>query len=440
MGIVVTIEKMGVRGVGIARHAGKVVMVEFAAPGDKAEVEIIRRHRQYDEGRIVRLLEPSSLRREAPCPYYGRCGGCQLQHIGLNEQRTLKETLFREMLLHRKLVAEEVIAPLRCPSSELAYRAHLELHLSRDGEPSLGFMGRREGQKVTRVDVCVLALPLLQSALARFQGCAARGCLQDLDRVALSCDAPGDSVFCCLMPARRWRRWSLNAPNRDFPCFPSLRGLVVLRQDGRVLEERRHEGDGIYGTRYGIPLPGSKPDVELEVWPGVFRQANPEGNRTLVSLVLEYTDRGPHHEVADLYAGVGNFSIPLSYLADRVTAVEGNGRAVENGRANCQRWGNENVCWHAGNVKTVLGNFIAVKKEFDLVVMDPPRGGAWGILDELITLRPERIIYVSCDPATLVRDLGVLQTSGHYRTLRIQPVDMFPQTFHLESIALLERA
>lgn len=439
MGLVITIEKMGARGVGLGRHDGKVVMVGLAAPGDKAEVEIIRRHRHFDEGRVLRLLEPSSLRRDPPCPYFGRCGGCQLQHLPIINQRGLKESLFREMLLHQGLVPEAVIAPLLCTSKELGYRAHLEVHLSPEEKPYLGFMGWGENKKITRVDTCLLALPALQSVFSRLQDLAGAGILSGWGRLALSCDAPGESAFVCLLPAGDRGKEILGPLVQGLAEIPSLRGMAVLTPGGNIREEWRREGEPILGTRYGIPLPAEQQDALLEIWPGVFRQANPEGNRTLVSLVIEFAARGAPQRVADLYAGVGNFAVPLSCLAKEVTAVEGNARAVENGRSNSLHWGRGDVRWHTGAMKKVLGTFIGGRGHFDLVVMDPPRVGAKEILGELIALGPERIVYVSCDPATLVRDLGVLLKAGTYRAVKIQPLDMFPQTFHLESVTLLER-
>jgi 23S rRNA (uracil1939-C5)-methyltransferase len=439
MGIRLTIDKLGARGVGLARVGGKVVMAPLTAPGDRAEVEIIRSHRYYDEARVLRILEPSLVRREPPCPCFGSCGGCQLQHLAISYQQKVKESLFREMLLHRGLVPSEVIGPLLSPPSELGYRSHLDLHLAGGSAPYLGFMGWGE-KKVVPVKNCLVALSPLQRLLPPLQVLASSGRLAGIDNLALSCDAPGDNVSACAYSAVRRDRKSLDLFVQALSDLMGMRGVSVYPQKGKHPGGHFLKNGEMGGVFYAIPLPGGRGDALLEVRPGAFRQANPEGNRMLVSTVIGLAERGLHRRIADLYAGVGNFSVPLSYLGEEVVAMEGKGLAVASGKANGGRWGMGNLRWVAGPVRKALEASLNKQEHFDLVVMDPPRTGARDILGELLLLRPGRILYVSCDPATLVRDLRVLLKDGKYRPVKIQPLDMFPQTFHVESITLLEKA
>jgi SAM-dependent methyltransferases related to tRNA (uracil-5-)-methyltransferase len=209
MNFVVDIQKMGHRGMGIARRGGKVVLVPFAAPGDQAEVNITRAHRDYDEAEIIKLIKPSLLRREPPCPFFGACGGCQLQHLPIFFQRTLKEEIFREMLTHHVKVDEQRVKELLFSSNEFDYRSHSQLHVDWREKPLVGFMTPRDN-KVVPVNQCLVLHPLIQSILAEISGMLKRADANQVTDVAISCDFPGDKNLITFFSATdfpiMWRR------------------------------------------------------------------------------------------------------------------------------------------------------------------------------------------------------------------------------------------
>jgi 23S rRNA (uracil1939-C5)-methyltransferase len=217
-----------------------------------------------------------------------------------------------------------------------------------------------------------------------------------------------------------------------------LRGVYFAKGKGEKFEIIWERGDGFKGVIYCIPSPkGEK--IYLESWPGVFRQVNPFVNNLLIKMAIDWINEGPTESILDLYSGMGNLTIPFSYLTKNITGVEVNPLSVENARINMKRLNLENIELIRASTKKALKNFVEEKRKFDLIILDPPRGGAIDILEGIILLNPERIIYISCDQATLARDLRYLQESGQYKVNRIYPFDMFPQTFHIESITLLKK-
>lgn len=435
MKIVLEIQSLGHRAVGIGRYKGKVVMVPFSAPGDKLEVEIVSTHKSYDEARILRVLKPSSLRRDPPCPYFGSCGGCQLQHLEIGFQRRNKENLLREMLSRQAKLDGERVLPIQAGSTELRYRTRLDLQLL-PGSPNRLGLACWGSSRLIPVKRCLLATDTLNQLLVELGGLLASCRHSNIRRVELACDGagPGKSLFfSTISPLPREASKSLaEAAGR----IQGLRSMCVGQGRSGKVETLWKAQDSPLGVL--LPFPGEgKEGLHLEVWPGVFSQVNQQVNKILVQVLTSWAGELHPKSVLDLYAGMGNLSLALAGLAEHVTAVEVNPRAVANGMANSVSLGIHNVRWVRGAASRELGRMLSMGERFDLVVVDPPRSGARDLLEPLLALRPQAILYVSCDPATLSRDLSHLCAQGGYLLEKIQPLDMFPQTFHLESISLL---
>jgi 23S rRNA (uracil1939-C5)-methyltransferase len=434
----VEIERVGHRGVGIAHHRGKVIMVPLTAPGDRAEVRITRSHRTYDEAELVKLQESSRARRDPPCPYYGRCGGCQLQHFDLPHQRALKEMLFLEILTNKAGVSREGIKGILATQEELGYRSSLGMHAAWDRGSLVGFT-IRGGRDLVSVDRCLLALPALQPLFLDLPKIHQTSRATGISRMEISCDSPGEATNVVLWASGTLARRTRDVITRLAPEVRGLRGAYLANRYGGNIQPLWSQEGSPKGVTYTIPGHRGPGDLLLETWPGVFRQVNPSINRLLIAAALAWTEEGPHERILDLYSGMGNLALPMAFQAREVTAVEINPLAVDNARCNAQRLGIDNVRWIQASAERALQEVSAGGKTFDLVVLDPPRKGAREILEGIAALAPTRILYISCDMATLSRDLRFLRHQSPYRVEKAQPLDMFPQTFHLESMTLLHR-
>lgn len=343
------------------------------------------------------------------------------------------------MLIHYGDVAENRIKRMLNTPRELKYRSRIEAHVLWNNKPLLGFMARGKN-KVVPVNGCLLALPPIQSVLNEITRLLEKAKARGVTKVDIACDDSDDKVSLTLCSERRPPTQVCKALSTLASEIPHLRGLYLVQREGDTFLPLWEGESGSAGVSYAVPIDDSRQEIILEAWPAVFRQVNPLVNRTLISTALSWIQKCSPKRILDLYAGMGNFTLPLSFLAQEVVAVELNPMAVENAKANAVRHSRKNIQWVNDSVKNALKSLVDSRKSFDLVILDPPRGGAKESLNEILTLSPEWIIYISCESATLARDIRFLQKKGPYQVVRTQPLDMFPQTFHLESITFLKKA
>lgn len=399
----VTIESLAFGGDGVGRIDGRAVFVPDTAPGDEVRVEITREHRRWARARVVEVVRSGLERRDPPCPLAGTCGGCSWQHVAQQEQLRSKRRILEQALRKLPLAALDFEAP----AEPFAYRrrARMRWEASR-GHTSLGFVGRRS-HGIVDLEHC----PLLCPALAQF--------LVPLRR-ALSC-SPGGRGQLALLGGRDGEVHLSLRVERGAP--PPVEALIDTGARGGAVCRR-----GAEPVRFGrdaIEL------EEAELWASAlgFAQANAAGNARLRRIVAERASAG---RVLELYAGNGNLSEVLARDASEVIAVE----AAAEGARLLRR----NVARHDLPVRVLeqaaRRALARVEGPFDLVVVDPPREGAAEIVDRLASLAIRRVLYVSCDPMTLARDLGRLCAAG-YGGLEVIGLDMMPQTFHIEAVAEL---
>jgi 23S rRNA (uracil1939-C5)-methyltransferase len=434
----ILIEELGHRALGIGRIGGKVVMVPFSAPGDVVEVKFTRRHSSFDQARVVRVIRASEIRVEPECPYFGRCGGCQLQHISHEHQCRIKFELFRRELA-RAIPREQLnVRPMVVRGGALSYRTKLELHILWEPRPIMGFMGWGTRDLVA-IDSCRLAREPLNAALSLIRE-VLKGCdAKEISRMEVACDA--DDVG---WTAAMWAKDGLG--NRTVRCLsseasglPGLRCLAVAHRRGAELRVIWRSPAGPRGVLYPVGSLGLLQGMRLEAWPGVFRQINPEVNSAMLEYILHWASCGEGGRALDLYAGMGNITFALSRAAKEVLAVEVNQIAVENAMANAMALNVHNITWKRASAKKALRELVREGEGFELVVADPPRGGIKELIPLINELPMRRLIYVSCDPATLCRDLALLTSGGNFRVVESTPFEMFPQTYHLESVTVIDR-
>ena len=392
-------------GAALGRHEGRVIFVPYALPGETARVEITQDKGRYAFARPIEVLEPSPDRVEPPCPYFGAsgCGGCQWQHIDYGAQLRFKAQIVADQLARIGGIADPPVHPTLPDPSGWAYRNHAQFHPAPEG--GLGFQAA-SGGRVVPIDACLILHPLLSDLYA-----------------TLDLDLPNLLRLSLRAGTETGDRMLIFEMAEDLP--PALESdlpvsCVLLLSDGlhANLIGSNHIREIVADHTYRISAPS-------------FFQVNTPQAAQLVRLVTQYLDLQEDETVLDAYCGVGLFTTHLAGRAGLVLGVEAAPAAVADLLENTADM--ENVEVIEGPVEAVLPD---MDVSLDAAVVDPPRAGVDRFaLDALVARRPARIVYVSCDPATLARDAKRLARAG-YHLAQVQPVDMFPQTYHVESVAL----
>jgi 23S rRNA (uracil1939-C5)-methyltransferase len=406
--IVLSLTDMAHGGDAVGRHEGQVVFVPLGIPGETVRVEIRERRRNVLRGHLLEVLDPSPERIDAPCPYFGRCGGCQWQHMRYEAQLHWKREIVRAQLRRIGRQEEPVVLAMLGMADPWDYRNHVQLRPALDG--SLGYYALRS-HEIVPVECCPIAHPLLVELLRALDGAPA-----GVQTVSLRAGIATGEQMIVLESAEIPILEVENAP-----C-----SLVHLTPDGRTttLAGQPYLHELLLGRTMRISAPS-------------FFQVNTAQAERLVELVCRGIDVRPDEVVFDLYCGVGTFALALAAQGAHVSGIEGAPWSIIDAVANAEHHGLAERCtFYQGDVAEVLPQ---LGPRCDAAVLDPPRAGCDPrMLEALARCNPAHIVYVSCDPATLARDILRLQGLG-YALVDVQLVDMFPQTYHIEAVARLER-
>ncbi|HKJ04422.1 MAG TPA: TRAM domain-containing protein [Geopsychrobacteraceae bacterium] len=419
------IEALAYGGKGIARFDGKVIFVTGAVPGDLAICRLTKEKKRYAEAELVECVAASRLRRNPPCPVFDRCGGCQWQGLEYAEQCRWKETIFRDLLQRQAGInAESILSIVQAPD-EWNYRSRIQFKCAQQQGRFLAGFYRTGSHSVVDIDSCPVAAPELNAIFDSLKSGLADSPFSAL--VSQIDMAVGDDsqVRVVIHTSQESQAFA------DF-CRP----FAEESGFGLFLQSDRSRGPqhlcGPIDLRINVDLP----PFSLSYGPGGFSQINRAQNRNLVAAVVDSLQLNGSESVLDLYCGMGNFSLPLARRSRSVTAVEEYAPSIVKGRENAVNSDIENISFECSPAEGYLSS-VTENIHFDVVLLDPPRSGARRVVDELLSHRPGKIAYVSCDPATLARDLDSLIRGG-YRVVASRPYDMFPQTYHIESFSLLE--
>ena len=425
--MIVAIESLDAEGRGVARNAeGKVVFVEGALPGERVSYQRVTGKRKFDIARVTSVLEASGSRRQPQCPHFGLCGGCATQHADSRTQMAAKQRWLEDNLERIGKVRAETLLPI-IYGAEWGYRRRARLsvrYVPSRGGVLVGFRERRSSF-IAQMSECHV-LPLRVSALiAPLKALVDR--LSVRARVPQIELAAGDNATALVFRHLEPLTEADVAFLRGFAREHSIHVWVQAGgpETARPLEPPTSE---LY---YELPEFG----VRIGFRPTDFTQVNHEVNRVLVARAVRLLDPQPGERVADLFCGLGNFSLPLARRGAAVVGFEGNRELVERARDNASA--NRVVAQFevADLFKTGIGAF----GPFAKILLDPPREGAIELVKALPADWPRRMVYVSCDPATLARDAAVLVQTKGFRLAAAGVVNMFPHTAHVESIALFER-
>ena len=427
MTLELTIDSLAFGGNGVGRHQGKAIFVPRSAAGDRLCCRVVRDRGRYAEAELVELLEPGPGRRQAPCPVYDQCGGCQWQHLDYPTQCHWKEAIFADQLGRRAGVAAAAVGPLLAAKDEWHYRSRVQFKCRQTADGwRMGFY-RPGSHFVVDVAHCPISAPAINRGLALFRAWLPESpCPQQVPQVDLAVDDRQQlrAVVHCLDPQPQQLADYLRP-------LAIAEGIALFLQTGRKSTLTRVCGEE------QLVVTVDEPPLHLGYGPGGFAQVNLEQNRAMVSELLSARDWPGTETVLDLYCGMGNFSLPLARKVASLVGVEDYPPSIASAQQNALDNGLTNLRFAARPAEGALQACFPGAPP-DLVVLDPPRSGAYGVARELATRPPALVAYVSCDPATLARDLQPL-LHGPYRLLWSRPVDLFPQTYHIESLTLLGR-
>jgi len=430
-----TIESLDLEARGIARREGKAIFVEGALPAEKVRADIVRRKPSYEIARTTSIIKESSQRVTPRCPSFGTCGGCIMQHLDITAQVAIKQRALEDGFRHiAKMTIPRVLPPLQGPAWGYRYRARLSVRkVIKKGKVLVGFH-ERKSRYVTDMTECHVLPPYVSDMLVPLRELI--GSLSIDDKIPQIEVAVGEATTALLL---RHLEPLTAVDIEQLDAFSTRHNVVWwLQSKGPDTVRPLHEeqADSLY---YLLPQFGLK----MPYKPTDFTQVNYFINRSLIAKALNLLDVQADERVADLFCGLGNFTLPLATVAREVVGIEGSSILTDRAlQAASEHNLQEKTRFATLNLFEVDVAWLRNLGHFDRMLIDPPREGAQAVALALAQLepqeRPTRIVYVSCNPATLARDAGILVHEGGYKLSAAGVVNMFPHTGHVESIAVFE--
>ncbi len=426
-----SIEDLSHDGRGVARLEGKTVFVSMALPGEKVMAEYINRRRSFDETIAVEVLQKSAQRVNPECPHFQICGGCSLQHLDWQQQIEFKQGILKQQLHHfGGTEPKNWMEPIQAEPWGYRRKARLGVkNVPKKGGVLVGFREKKSAF-IADIKTChilhqqveILLLPLREMILT----------LDANSRIPQIEVAVGEDRLALVF--RHLDELSGTDLERLVE-FAKLHQIdVYLQAKGPDTVHRIWPTEGEERLQYSLPDYG----LTMSFHPMDFTQVNYEINQKITKIAIDSLDIKEHEKVLDLFCGLGNFSLPLATQAASVVAVEGVEAMVERGYENAKKNQLSNIEFYATDLFSDLTKASWAQQKFDKILIDPPRSGAQEICQHISNFSAKKIVYVSCNPATLARDSGILIENG-YRLLSAGVMDMFPHTGHVESIAVFER-
>ena len=432
MNPIVDILSLDHEGHGVARIDGKVTFVDGALAGERAEIAVYRKHAKYNSANAVAILDPSAQRTEPRCRYFGRCGGCSMQHLEASAQVAAKQRVLEESLARIGKVRPDVILPaLHGPSWGYRHRARLSSRrVDKKGGVLVGFHEKRSSF-IADIASCEILTPDVSALIQPLRELIVQ--LSNADRTPQIEVAVGEHVT--VLVFRLLEPWS-DEDAAKVRSFAERHRVQVWEQKKGPDTARPFWPEIAPELSYSLPEFG----LVMPFRPTEFTQVNTAINRALVGRALRLLQPRAGERIADLFCGLGNFTLPIASSGAEVLGIEGSAELVARARENALRNRLPNARFAVDNLFEMTPEKFAALGHFDKLLIDPPRSGAIEVVKSLPDSGgPQRIVYVSCDPATLARDAEVLVHVKGYRLEAAGIANMFPHTAHVESIALFQR-
>ncbi len=426
-----TIESLAHDGRGITHVDGKVVFIDEALPGEELEFIYTDSRRDYAEGKVVKLHTKAENRVDPECPHFGVCGGCSFQHVKNEAQIEIKEGLLQEQFNRiGKIDIPQIWEPITGPYWKYRRKARMGVkYVAKKGRVLVGFRERRN-PFLAEIESCKVMHPSVGEKLMELSEMI--GGLTIKDKIPQIEVAIGDED--CVLAFR-----VLEPPTPEdkerMRSFGQQHNMSICLQSKGPDTIMPIEGEAEIIPTYALPDQG----IEFKFKPAMFTQVNYEINKQMVSRVIETLNLNENDRVLDLFCGLGNFTLPMATKAGYVVGVEGDRPLVNHAKENAIHNGLQNVDFHVADLSKDVSDQAWARQKFNKILLDPSRAGAAEVLHNLKHWNPEQILYVSCNPSTLARDAGILVNDLGYTIVKAGVMDMFPQTGHVESIALFEK-
>lgn len=442
--LTVTIEDLTHDGNGVAKVDGYPLFIQGALPNETAEVHVLKTLKNYGFAKIINIISPSPDRIDAPCEYFAQCGGCQLQHMSYEGQLTWKQKMV-ENVMRRIGKIDAPVHATKGMAEPWRYRNKAQIPFAeQDGRIMAGFY-KTKSHHIVDMDRCLiqntesdailrdLKLELQTLGIRPYNEEKHKGVLRHV--VIRKGDATNEvMVVLVTRTAALPEKEAVIAAIQEI--VPNVVSIVQNINNKKTNVIFGDETIVLFGKEAIVDTIG---DVKFEISARSFYQVNPTQTEVLYKQALEYAQLQGGERVIDAYCGIGTISLFLAQTAAHVSGVEIVPQAIEDAKRNAQLNGFTNTYFEAGPAEEVIPRWYKEGKGADVLVVDPPRKGCdEALLQTILTQQPKRVVYVSCNPATLARDLRVLEDGG-YKTQEVQPVDMFPHTAHCEAVAWLER-
>ena len=441
---VVDIVDIGQGGVGIGKFEGFTVFVDGGLVKDKIKVKITKSKKNYAVGDIVEIIEPSPYRVERKCSKELKdCGGCQIQELDYQEQLNIKTNEVKQVISRIGKLEDVVVHPALGMEEPFRYRNKAQFPIQKvDGSPVIGFY-KKKSHDIIPTDQCIIQhdvndkiIKIIKTYIRAYKVSVYdekthTGVLRHLvTKVGFT----SKEVMVVLVANGRklpYLNELASVLKENIPGFKTLvvnvnreKTNVILGNENRVIY-----GDGKINDNIG--------DLVFEISPLSFFQVNPVQTEVLYNKALEYAALGENDTVLDIYCGIGTISLFLAQRAKKVYGIEIVEEAIKDAKRNAEINNLDNVEFYVGKAEDVVPKMYKQGKRANVVVVDPPRKGCdEKVLDTIVSMQPDRVVYVSCNPSTLARDLAYLNEKG-YKSLEVQPVDMFPHSVHIENVALI---
>ena len=408
---------------GIGRAEGKVVMIPHTAPGDVVRARIVEEKKRHTLAQAVEIIEASPIRRQPRCPYSQDCGGCTWQHIAYETQLAAKQKNVDDALRRIGKFDDFELRPIVPSVREFHYRRRIRLQCNENKQ--IGYF-RNASHDLVEITACDVADETLDRLL-----------IEQLRRwIAAIPVAPEHVELVSGDDAGERVALISNATSLYDLDESSLRPLLAEGTGlAGVVAKQGHDRLALGNSTITVKLQAG---LAVKVDADVFTQVNAASNQRMVAALLALADFRADDRILELYSGMGNFTFPMARQVQRVVAVESHALSLANAQRNAAALGFTNIEWLHARAATGITRLRKRKERFSAIVLDPPRAGAKEVVEELAGFGAGRILYISCNPTTLARDLALLREHG-YRLKSVQPMDFFPQSFHVESLAVLTR-